>query len=113
MKPRDLERLRQRRDALLQELRGLPNLMRGTLYEPERKCGRATCTCATGGPRHTTVRLNVTLGGRTRTRYVRQQDRAAVEAMVAAHGRLRALVNELTAVNLRLLHAEPAGGAAR
>lgn len=109
MKARDLERLRQRRDALLQELRGVPNLMRGTLYEPERKCGRASCACATGGPRHPTVRLNVTVEGRTRTRYVRQQERAALEAMLAAHSRLRALVNELTEVNLRLLHAEPSG----
>ena len=113
MTPRDVERLRQRRAALLQQLHGLPNLMRGTVYEPERKCGRASCSCATGGPRHTTVRLNVTLGGRTRTRYVRQGERAAIEVMVAAYQRLWALVDELTEVNLRLLNAEPAGRAQR
>jgi hypothetical protein len=104
---RDLDRLRQRRDALLQQLRGIPNLMRGTLYEPQRKCGRATCTCASGGPRHVTLRLNVTLHGRTRTRFVRQAQRPQIEAMVAAYRRWWVLVDELTEVNLALLNTDP------
>lgn len=87
----------------------MPNLMRGTLYEPERKCGRPSCTCASGGPRHTTVRLNVTLQGRTRTRYVRRGERAEVEAWVAAYWRLRALIDEITEINLMLLNATAAG----
>ena len=112
MRQRDLDRLHHRRDALLQQLRGIPNLMRGTLYEPERKCGRATCGCASGGPRHVTLRLNVTLHGRTRTRFVRQAERPQLEAMVAAYGRWWALVDELTEVNLALLNAAQAAPAA-
>jgi hypothetical protein len=106
MTPCEIDRLRQRRDALLGEMRSLPNLMRGTVYERERKCGRATCTCATGGPRHRGLQLNVTLGGRTRTRYVRRGERAQVEALVAAYRRWWRLVDELTEVNLALLHAD-------
>jgi hypothetical protein len=45
---------------------------------------------------------------RTRTRYVRQGERASIEAMVASYRRLWALVEELTEVNLQLLNAEPA-----
>lgn len=108
MRQRDFDRLQQRRDALLRELRAIPNLMRGTLYEPERKCGRPSCTCATGGPRHATVRLNVALKGRTRTRYVRQAERVQVEALVEGYRRLWALVQGLTEVNLALLNATPA-----
>jgi hypothetical protein len=107
MNARQLDRLHQRREALLAELRDVPNLMRGTVYERERKCGRASCTCATGGPRHAGLQLNVTLAGRTRTRYVRQGERAAIEAMVASYRRLWALVDELTEVNLALLHTDP------
>jgi len=106
----EIDRLRQRRDALLGEMRSLPNLMRGTVYERERKCGRATCTCATGGPRHRGLQLNVTLGGRTRTRYVRRGERAQVEALVAAYRRWWRLVDELTEVNLALLHADSPEG---
>lgn len=98
--------LRQRRDALLHQLRNLPNLMRGTLYEPERKCGRPRCPCANGGPRHRTLRLDVTSNGRTRTRFVRKAERARVQAMLAAYQQCWALLNELTEVDLALLDAE-------
>ena len=100
-------RLEAERERLLGELRQLPDLMRGKVFERERKCGRATCPCASGGPRHPGLQLTVNLQGRTRTRYVRRGERAAVEAKVAAYRRLWALVEELTEVNLTLLNAVP------
>lgn len=109
LRPRQLARLRERRSALLEELRRTPNLMRGIVYERQRKCGRQSCACATGGPRHPGLQVNVTLGGKTRTRYVRQGERAQVEALVAAYHRLWQVVEELTAVNLALLNAAPRG----
>jgi hypothetical protein len=81
--------------------------MRGTVYEPTRKCGRASCACASGGPRHPTVRLNVSVDGKTRTRYVRKAERAAIEAMIAAYRDLWRVVEGLTEVNLALLHVDP------
>lgn len=111
--PRQLARLRARRRALLEELRRTPNLMRGLVYERQRKCGRRSCACATGGPRHPGLQVNVTLGGKTRTRYVRQGERAQVEALVAAYHGLWRLVEEPTSVNLALLNAAPRGRARR
>lgn len=102
-----IARLEHRRARLLDELHHLPDLMRGKVYERERKCGRGSCTCASGGPRHSGLQLTVNLGGRTRTRYVRQGERGAVEAKVRAYRRLWELVDELTEVNLALLNAVP------
>jgi hypothetical protein len=110
MKSPRLVRLEQRRDALLARLHALPNLMRGTVYEKLRKCGRATCACARGGPKHPTRQLTVTLGGRTRTRYVRRGEREQVEALIATYHALWAIVDELTAVNLALLRGQHPGG---
>lgn len=107
MRQREQDTLERRRAALLDELHRLPNLMRGTVYPRERKCGRAGCTCATGGPRHPGVQLTVNVGGKTRTRYVRKEERAAIEAMIAAYRDLWRVVGELTEVNLALLHAHP------
>jgi hypothetical protein len=107
MKDREIARLEDRREALLAQLRELPDLMRGKIFERQRKCGRRSCTCATGGPRHPGLQLTVNVGGRTRTRYVRVGEREAVEAKLAAYWRLRELVEELTEVNLALLNARP------
>ena len=101
-------RLEQQRDALLARLHALPNLMRGSVYERGRKCGRASCACAQGGPKHPTRQLTVTLDGTTRSRYVRLEELADVRALIATYEELWALVNDLTAVNLALLHSRPA-----
>ena len=106
---RQIARLEGRRATLLAELQRTPNLMRGLVYERQRKCGRPTCACAHGGPRHPGLQLNATVGGRTRTRYIRHAERATVEAWIAAYHRLWAVVEELTEVNLALLNARPAG----
>ena len=105
-------RLEQQREALLARLHALPNLMRGSLYERGRKCGRASCACAQGGPKHPTRQLTVTLGGGTRSRYIRLEEMAQVQALIATYEELWAIVNDLTAVNLALLHSEPPGGSA-
>lgn len=103
--------LEQQRDALLARLHALPNLMRGSVYERPRKCGRATCACAGAGPKHTTRQLTVTLGRKTHTRYVRRGAVEAVQALLASYQELWALVEALTAVNLELLRGAHPGGA--
>ena len=110
MKSPRIVRLEQRRDTLLARLHALPNLMRGTVYEKLRKCGRATCLCAHGGPKHPTRQLTVTLGGTTRTRYVRRGELEQVQALIATYHELWAIVEELTAVNLALLRGQHPGG---
>ena len=106
-----IRQLEARRDALLARLHAVPNLMRGSVYARLRKCGRAACPCATGGPKHPTRQLTVTLRGRTHTRYVRQAELEQVQALIAAYHDLWAMVEALTAVNLALLRGQHPGGA--
>jgi hypothetical protein len=105
--------LERRRDALLARLHALPNLMRGSVYERGRKCGRAACGCAGDGPKHRTRQLTVTLKGRTHTRYVRVDEMDQVHAQIATYHELWAIVEALTAVNLELLRGRHPGGRAR
>ena len=100
-------RLEQQRDTLLARLHALPNLMRGSLYARLRKCGRARCACATGGPKHPGRQLTVTLRGATHTRYVRHEEAAELQGLLATYAELWAIVDDLTAVNLALLHSAP------
>jgi hypothetical protein len=105
-------RLEQQRGALLARLHALPNLMRGAVYEKRHKCGRASCGCAQGGPKHPTRQLTVTLRGATHTRYVRLEEVAQVQAWITTYAELWAIVNDLTAVNLELLRGTHPGGRA-
>jgi len=94
----------QRRRRLLREqvraLSGRP-LMRGSLVERLRRCGRANCACADDPRRrHGGTFLTVQLDGRTQALHVRPEDEAAVRAAIGAYNQLWQLINDLTACEL-------------
>jgi hypothetical protein len=91
------------RRRLREQLRALSEqpLMRGSLVERLRRCGRANCACARDpDARHGGTFLTVHLDGRTHAVHLRPDDQAAVRAAVAAYQRLWTLINALTACEL-------------
>ena len=105
----DRRRLERERSALLAQLRGLGNLMRGTIMRVGVQCGRPGCAC-TQGAKHPKVHLSVTLEGRTRTCYLGAEGEARVAPLLAEYQRAWRLINALTAVNLALLRGQHPGG---
>ncbi len=104
-------KLEARRDALLAQLRATPNLMRGTVNERQRRCGRAACPCAQDGPKHTGLQLTVALDGRSHARYVRRGELEQIQGLLQAYRDLWAVINELTRVNLELIRGRNPGSA--
>ena len=98
-----------RRRRLREQLRALSDapLMRGSLVERRRRCGRANCACAHDpGRRHGGKFLTVALAGRTQALHVRPQDEARVRAALGAYARLWELINALTVCELSDLRRE-------
>ena len=92
-----------RREELRQQLRALSlrPLMRGSLVERRRRCGRANCACARDPSRlHAGKFLTVQLQGHAHALHVRAEDEAGVRAALDAYKRLWDLINELTACEL-------------
>ncbi len=110
--PHARRKLEQQRDALLTALRGLGNLMRGTISQVGVKCGRPGCACAEG-VKHRKVHLSVNLDGRTRSCYLGREREARVAPLLAEYERAWRLINDLTAVNLALLRGTHPGGSTR
>ena len=99
----DRGQIARRRRRLREELRTLSEqpLMRGSVVERVRRCGRANCACARDPrARHRGTFLTVHLQGATRAVHVRAEDQAAVRAAVAAYHRLWAVIDGLTACEL-------------
>lgn len=92
-----------RRRRLREQLRALSEqpLMRGSVVERVRRCGRANCACARDPKaRHRGTFLTVHLEGATQAVHVRPEDEAAVRAAVAGYQRLWSVINALTACEL-------------
>jgi len=92
-----------RRRSLHEKLRALSYvpLMRGSIVEVQRRCGRPNCACARDpDARHRSKLLSVNLDGRTRTLHLRPEDEEAVRRATDAYTQLWDVVNGLTACEL-------------
>jgi hypothetical protein len=92
-----------RRQQLQGRLRDLASgsLMRGSIVERLRRCGRPNCACAQNpDARHGGKFLTVHLDGKTQAIHLRPEDEAGVRQAIEAYGRLWEIVNKLTACEL-------------
>jgi len=107
-KASEVRAIRGKRDRLLRQLPDLRKVLRGTLVERYRRCGRPNCRCARqGDPGHGPVwYLMVTLRpGQTVKVYVPEERREEVQRWIENFRRVRETVEEMSTLNRRLLHA--------
>ena|ERR1700685_3020802 len=96
--------LRKRRQKLLHQLPPLQRLLRGSLIERYKPCGKAGCKCARGlghGPKYY---LSVSYPGRRpQMDYVPQDSQRQVTESLAHYHRLREILEEICQINRELL----------
>jgi uncharacterized protein DUF6788 len=96
--------LRKRRRKLAHGLPPIEQLLRGSLIETYKRCGRPNCHCV-DGPGHGPKRyLSVSQrGGRLRRDYVPNAAHPQVMQFIANFRRLREVLDEICAINTELL----------
>lgn len=97
------ENTQHRRCQLHEQLRALSfvPLMRGTIVNRLRRCGRPNCACAKDpAARHGGQYLAVHLDGRAQGVYLRPEDEQRVRQAIAAYQRLWEIINGLTVCEL-------------
>lgn len=100
--------LKRARAGLVARLQALEpeDLLRGSLMERYKQCGKTGCHCARpGDPGHgPAYYLSVTLApGKTRSIYVPKKRRKYVVRALKNHQALRKLIEEITRINRELL----------
>jgi len=104
---RDPQELRQRRDAIRDELAAIGDLRPGSLVGRYRRCGKPTCHCAREGDigHGPSWSLTRAVKGRTVTRVIPAGAVEVTRARIAEHRRLRRLTGELVEVSEELCDA--------
>ena len=96
--------LRRRRKTLLRQLPPLDQVLRGSLIERYKRCGKPGCKCAQGrghGPKHY---LSVSrTGARPEMDYVPQAYSDQATQYLDNYRRIRTILDELGAINRELL----------
>jgi len=101
--------LRQRRELLLRELPPFDAVLRGSLVERYKRCGKPGCKCAQGpghGPKYyfSVSRTNE----RPVMAYVPQSDHARTVEYLSNYRRIRHILDELCDINRELLRRREA-----
>jgi hypothetical protein len=101
--------LRKRRQTLLRKLPPLDAILRGSLIERYKRCGKPGCKCAEGPGHGPKYYLSVSFPGeRPQMDYVPQEDLAATRALVANFHTVRTALEEICAINRELLRRREA-----
>jgi hypothetical protein len=98
-----------RRRKLHEAMRALSfeSLMRGSIVERLRRCGRKNCACANDpGARHRQKYVSVWLEGRTVAIHLRAEDEQRVARAIDAYQRLWSIINGLTSCEVADLRRE-------
>ena len=101
--------LRKRRQALLRQLPPLKAVLRGSLIERYKRCGKPRCKCARGPGHGPKYYLSVSFPGlRPQMDYVPQQSYAQASEFLANYHRARQILEEICEINRELLRRRAA-----
>ena len=96
--------LRKRRQALLRQLPPLKAVLRGSLIERYKRCGKPGCKCADGPGHGPKYYLSVSYPGRRpQMDYVPQESYAQASEFLANYHRARQILEEICEINRELL----------
>ena len=96
--------LRKRRQALLRQLPPLKAVLRGSLIERYKRCGKPGCKCAHGPGHGPKYYLSVShYGGQPQMDYIPQDYQSQASEGLANYQRLRQILDEVCAINHELL----------
>jgi hypothetical protein len=101
--------LRRRRQALLKKLPPLDAILRGSLIERYKRCGKPGCKCAEGPGHGPKYYLSVSFPGeRPQMDYVPQENLSTTRALVENFQEVRAVLEEICSINRELLRRREA-----
>jgi hypothetical protein len=101
--------LRRRRQALLRQLPPLKEILRGSLIERYKRCGKPGCKCADGPGHGPKYYLSVSHAGlRPQMDYVPQESHAQITEFIANYHRAREILEAISEINRELLRRREA-----
>lgn len=102
MKTKERNALEGRKERLMAELSGLGKMIRGSLVETRKKCGRRECECAKG-KLHKHRYLSTGSKGKNKIVYVADAERRAFADGVREYEKAWELVCRISEINIRLV----------
>jgi hypothetical protein len=105
MKNHSTAYLKRRRQELLSGMPSLTEILRGSLIERYKRCGKPSCWCATGKGHGPKYYLSVSRPGSSRPEmdYIPQEYKEQVDVLLANYKLAREMLEDICEINRELL----------
>jgi hypothetical protein len=95
--------IRRMLDSRLKKLTTTQPILAASLVQTAKHCGRPSCHCLNGGPKHVGNYVTCKVAGKTRTVYVPLDLLTDVRSWIEEHRRLKRLLQEIQQLSLALI----------
>ena len=101
--------LRKRRNVLVRQLPPLKSILRGSIIERYKRCGKPGCKCADGPGHGPKYYLSISYPGqRPQMDYIPQEDYGQTAELIANYHRAREILETICEINRELLRRREA-----
>lgn len=98
--------LQEEKMKFVEKIQSLDNVIRGSIYEMKRYCGKSNCICAKAKKPHKSLALSFSYKGKTKLIPIKKEQISGIKAKMNDYKELKAAIDELTRINAELLRSE-------
>lgn len=95
--------LQKRKVELLENIASFTDVVKGSIYELKRFCGKKNCRCYKTKTPHTSLMLSFSYKGKTRLVPIRKNQVSRTKKNIKDYKKLKAHIDELAKINSELL----------
>lgn len=103
-------RLQEEKMKLIEKIRSLDNVVKGSIYEMKRYCGKKNCACTKTNTPHASLVLSFSYKGKTKLIPITKEQVPEVKRKIEGYHELKGAITELTRINAELLRETRKGG---
>lgn len=98
--------LKNEKIKVLEKIQSLDNVIRGSIFEMKRFCGKKSCRCAKTKIPHKSMFLSFKYQGKTRMVPIKKNQIPQIKKHIKDYKELKAAIDELARINAELLRSE-------
>jgi len=91
---------------VLEKIQSLDKVIRGSVFEFKRYCGKPSCSCAKNKKPHRSMFLSFSYQGKTRLLPIKKEQIPEIKKRIKDYKELKTAIDELARINAELLRSE-------
>lgn len=102
----NLKALVSQKNKLIADIHSFANLMKGSVYQLNRKCSNKKCQCNKDGSKHSSFVLTYSKKGKTKILSLKKEQEKKVRKLTINYNKFKDIIFRLTNINIEIIKLE-------